>query len=215
MMERFLLNVEIRNKTGKGVARSLRRNGFIPAVVYRAGTSMPIIVNKKEAISFITRSAGEQVVVNLNFGNDIKQAIMKDYQVDPVDSSLLHADFQEILATEEIKVNVHLIIKGEAIGVKRDGGILQQALREIEILCLPDKIIGHIDVDVTNLKINQSIHVRDLKLPDGIKILTDADEVIVTVTTLREETTTTVPEGQETIEPEVIKKGKKQEAGEG
>ncbi|HIJ60266.1 MAG TPA: 50S ribosomal protein L25 [Nitrospirae bacterium] len=214
-MERFLLNVEIRNKTGKGVARSLRRNGFIPAVVYRAGTSMPIIVNKKEAISFITRSAGEQVVVNLNFGNDIKQAIMKDYQVDPVDSSLLHADFQEILATEEIKVNVHLIIKGEAIGVKRDGGILQQALREIEILCLPDKIIGHIDVDVTNLKINQSIHVRDLKLPDGIKILTDADEVIVTVTTLREETTTTVPEGQETIEPEVIKKGKKQEAGEG
>lgn len=214
-MERFLLNVEIRNKTGKGVARSLRRNGFIPAVVYRAGTSMPIIVNKKEAISFITRSAGEQVVVNLNFGNDIKQAIMKDYQVDPVDSSLLHADFQEILATEEIKVNVHLIIKGEAIGVKRDGGILQQALREIEILCLPDKIIGHIDVDVTNLKINQSIHVGDLKLPDGIKILTDADEVIVTVTTLREETTTTVPEGQETIEPEVIKKGKKQEAGEG
>lgn len=213
-MERFSLNVETRDKTGKGIARSLRRNGFIPAVIYRAGTSMPIKVSKKEVASFITRTAGEQVIVNLNFPNETKQAIMKDYQVDPVDSSLLHADFQEILATEEIKVSVHIIIKGESIGVKRDGGILQQAMREIEIQCLPDKIIGHIDVDVTKLKINQSIHVRDLQLDPSIKILSDPDDVIVTVTAIREETPAAEAETKESIEPEVIKKGKKQEAEE-
>ncbi len=214
-MERSSLKVVERKKSGKGVARSLRRNGFIPAVIYRGGASTPIEINKKDIALFISKAAGEQLIVNLDFGGNSKQAILKDYQVDPVDNTLLHADFQEILATEELKVFVHLIIKGEPVGVKRDGGILQHGLRELEIQCLPDKMPGHIDVDVSALKLNQSIHVRDLNLGEGIKILTDPEEVIATVTSLKAEAVpATEVEGQETAEPEVVKKGKKQESEE-
>lgn len=213
-MQRMALKVEKRSQSGKGVARSLRRKGIIPAVIYRAGSSTPIQISKKELSLFILKTAGEQVIVDLDFGDEKKQAILKDYQVDPVESTLLHADFQEILATEQVRVSVHVTIKGEPIGVKRDGGILQYGLREIEIECLPDKIPGHIDVDVTELRLNQSIHVRDLNLGEGIKILSDPDEVIATVTTLKEETPSAEAEGQEMVEPEVVKKGKKQEAEE-
>ncbi|MCX8027954.1 MAG: 50S ribosomal protein L25 [Thermodesulfovibrionales bacterium] len=215
MMEKVALNVVERSKSGKGVARSLRRSGFIPAVVYRAGNSQPIQIPTKELAVFITKTAGEQVIVDLNFPNNItKQAILKDYQTDPINNTLLHADFQEILATEEIIVSVHVIIKGEPIGVKQDGGILQYGLREIEIQCLPDKIPGHIDVDVSKLRLNQSIHVGDLNLGEGIKVLTDKEEVIATVTSIKEEAPTEAIETQEVVEPEVIKKGKKQEAEE-
>jgi large subunit ribosomal protein L25 len=119
-------------------------------------------------------------------------------------------DFQEVLATEEIRVMVHVITSGEPVGVKRDGGILQYGIREIEIECLPDKIPGHIQVDVSQLGIAQSIHVGDLKLAEGIRVLTDADDVIATVTAVREEVA--APEAEaapEVVEPEVIKKGKK------
>ncbi|MFQ3573821.1 MAG: 50S ribosomal protein L25 [Thermodesulfovibrionales bacterium] len=214
-MERVALNVVERHKTGKGVARGLRRSGYIPAVVYRAGKSQPIQVPTKELAIFITKTAGEQVIVDLNFSNNTsKQAILKDYQVDPINNVLMHADFQEILATEEIVVSVHVVIKGEPIGVKQDGGILQYGLREIEIECLPDKIPGHIDVDVSQLRLNQSIHVGDLNLGEGIKVLTDKEEVIATVTSIKEEAPAEAVEAQEKVEPEVIKKGKKQEADE-
>jgi large subunit ribosomal protein L25 len=128
--------------------------------------------------------------------------------------NLLHVDFQEILATETIKVMVHIVIKGVPIGVKRDKGLLQYGLRDIEIECLPDKIPGHIDVDVTNLEIGHSIHVSDLKVGEGIRILTDPNEVIATVVGIKEEVTAPVEAGVEAAEPEVIKKGKKEETKE-
>lgn len=208
-MERVTLSVEKREKTGKGVARSLRRSGFIPAVLYKGGNSLPVQLAAKELSLFISKTAGEQVIVNLQFSDDTKQAIIKDYQKDPIVGDLLHVDFQEISATELLRVAVHVAVKGEAIGVKRDKGLLQHGLREIEIECLPDDILGHIDVDVTNLGIGQSIHVSDLKLGEGIKILTDPNEVLVSVTAVKEEAA--APAAAEIIEPEVIKKGKKEE----
>lgn len=208
-MERVTLNVEKRDQASKGIARSLRRNGMMPAIVYKGGVSMPVQLSAKELSHFISKTAGEQVVVNLQFPDDLKQAIVKDYQTDPVKGSLLHVDFQEISATEAIKVTVHIGIKGEAIGVKRDKGILQYGIREIEIECLPDKIPGHINVDVSGLEIGQSIHVGDIKLAEGIRIITSLDEVIVTVTSVKEEEVAAAP--VETVEPEVIKKGKKTE----
>jgi large subunit ribosomal protein L25 len=210
-MERVTLGVEKREKSGKGGARSLRRSGIIPAILYKSGNSLPVQLSGKELSKFISKTAGEQVIVNLQFPDDTKQAIVKDYQIDPVMGNLLHVDFQEISATEAIRVTVHVVIKGEAIGVKRDKGILQYGLREIEIECLPDKIPGHIDVDVTNLGLGQSVHVRDLKLGEGIKVLTDPDEVLVTVTAVKEEVAAPVAAPAETVEPEVIKKGKKEE----
>lgn len=209
-MERTTLSVERKEKSGKGAARSLRRNGIIPAILYRGGSSVPVQISGRELSNFISKTAGEQVIVNLQFPDDARQAIVKDFQVDPVNGSLLHVDFQEISATEPIRVMVHVVIKGEAIGVKRDKGALQYSLREIEIECLPDNILGHIDVDVTNLGLGQSIHVSDLNIGKEIRVLTDPDEVIVTVTAIREEVAAPVVPA-ETVEPEVLKKGKKEE----
>jgi len=208
-MERVALNIEERGKKGKGGARSLRRDGFIPAVLYRAGESMPIQLAAKELSQFVSRTAGEQVIVNLKLADEIKQAIVKDYQVDPIIGNLLHVDFQEILATEETRVMVHVVASGEPIGVKRDKGVLQYGIRDIEIECLPDKIPGHIEVDVSHLGLNQSIHVSDLKLGEGIRILTDSDELLATVIVIREEVVAAPEVVVETVEPEVIKKGKK------
>lgn len=212
-MERITLHAEKRDKAGKGIARSLRRQGFIPSVLYRAGYSIPLKINRKELTSFISTTAGEQVMVNLEFPDGEKRlALLKDYQVDPVKGELLHSDFFEVLLTEKVRVTVAVSTEGEPIGVKRDGGILQHGIREIEIECLPDKIPGHITVDVTGLELGKSIHVGDLSLGEDIKVLTDPDEVIATVTAPVEEA---APAAPEIAEPEVIKKGKKEEeAGE-
>lgn len=214
-MQSLTLSAQKRNEVGKGVARGLRRKGFIPAVIYKGGSSMPIQLPAKEFLHFISKTAGEQVVVNLDFSDETRQALLKDYQVDPIMGKLLHADFQEISATESIRVMVHIVISGEAIGVKRDNGILQYGLRDVEIECLPNNIPGHIGVDVSNMGIGQSIHVSDLKLGEGIRVLTDPDELIVTVTALKGEAVAAAVEAvPEAAEPEIIKKGKKTEAEE-
>jgi large subunit ribosomal protein L25 len=215
-MERFSLNVTKREATGKGGARSLRRSGYTPAIVYRGGASLPVQIAAKELSQFINKTAGEQVLVNLDLPEGSKQAIVKDYQVDPLLGELLHVDFQEISATEEIEIAVHIVTTGEAIGVKRDKGILQYGIREIEIECLPDKIPGHVTVDVSSLLIGQTIHVSDLKLEEGIRVITDPGKMIVTVTAIKEEVVV-APEAVavEVVEPEVIKKGKKTEEAAG
>jgi large subunit ribosomal protein L25 len=214
-MERITLNVEKREETGKGVARSLRRAEMIPAVLYRGGGSFPIKVPKKEMTQFINSTSGEQVMVNLLFKDgENKLALMKEFQVEPTKRELLHADFFEVSLTEKLKVSVHVTTTGEAIGVKRDKGILQNLLREIEIECLPDKIPGHIKVDVSGLEIGQSLHVVDIMVGEGIKVLTDSGEVIANVIApLVEEAAPAeaVVAAPEVTEPEVVKKGKKEE----
>jgi large subunit ribosomal protein L25 len=140
-MERITLNAEKREETGKGAARSLRRQDMIPAILYRGGGSVPIKVSKKEIVNFINTTAGDQVMVTLQFKDgENKLALMKDFQVDPTKRELLHADFFEVSLTEKVRVNMHVTTTGEPIGVKRDGGLLQNVLREIEIECLPDKM---------------------------------------------------------------------------
>ena len=213
-MERTVMHAEKREETGKGVARSLRRKDMIPAVLYRGGGSLPIKLAKKELTQFINTTAGEQIMVNLQFADgESKLALVKDYQIDPTRRELLHADFFEVLLTEKLKVNVHIIPTGEPVGVKRDAGILQHLLRDIEIECLPDKIPGHIKIDISGLEIGQSLHVSDLQLEEGIKVLTDPGEVIVNIIAPLVEEVAPVAEvaAPETAEPEVVKKGKKEE----
>lgn len=209
-METFILEVTKRGNVGKGAARTLRRNGFIPAVIYRGGDSIPIQLSKKELTQFIHKTRGDQVLVKILLNGEVKQALIKDYQIDPVTGNLLHADFQEILTTERVRVMVHIVINGEPVGVKAGNGVLQYGLRELEVECLPTNIPGHIEVDVSNLGVGQSIHVSDLKLEENIRILTDPEELIATVTALKEELVSPEPTS-EVVEPEVIKKGKKVE----
>lgn len=215
-MERITLKAEKRDIVGKGIARTLRREGMIPAVLYKGGGSIPIKLSRKELSRLINTTAGEQVMVNLQFSDgDSKLALVKDYQVDPIKGDLLHTDFFEVSLTEKIRVTVHVTPVGEPIGVKRDGGILQHVLRGIEVECLPDKIPGHIEIDISKLEIGQSIHVSDLKLGEGIKVLTDLDEVVANVIAPLVEEAAPVASAAAVAEPEVIKKGRKEEeAGE-
>lgn len=218
-MERATLNVEKRDKAGKGVARTLRRQGMIPAIIYRGGGSLPIAISKKAMAEFIDSTAGEHTVVNLKFSDGgSKLAILKEYQTDPLKGDILHTDFFEISLKEKVTVHVRIVTRGEPIGVKRDGGILQHVLREIEIKCLPDKIPGHLEADISKLEIGQSIHVKDIQVGEGIEVITTPDEILVNVVAPAVEKEPEAPaEGivaaaaPEIVEPEVIKKGKKEE----
>ena len=210
-MERVILNAEERERTGKGAARSLRRKGLIPAVLYRGGTSMPIQLDKKELTRFIHATGGEHAMVRLQFqGGEHRLVLMKDYQVDPVRGDLLHTDFFEVSLSEEVRVTVGITTTGEPIGVKRDGGILQYGIREIEIQCLPDNMPRHIEIDVSHMEIGKSIHVSDLTLGEGIRVFTEPGELVVTVTAPAVEEAAAAPI-TEVVEPELIKKGKKEE----
>jgi len=210
-MERVTIQAYRRETTGKGAARSLRRKGELPAVIYRAGISEPIKVPGKEFLKLLKKTRGENILVNLQFPEGSRLAVIKDYQLDPVTGDLLHTDFQEVLLTEKIRVTLKVITTGVPKGVKEQGGILQHALREIEIEALPDRIPGHIEVDVSGLSVGQSIHVSDLKLEEGIKVLTEPEEVIATVTAPVVEEVAPAAPAPEVTEPEVIKKGKKEE----
>ncbi|MBF0345048.1 MAG: 50S ribosomal protein L25 [Nitrospirae bacterium] len=210
-MERINLTAEVRKECGKGVARSLRRKGVIPCVIYRHGESMPIQISKKELVGFVNASYGQKLLVNLNFNDGTtKLALMKDHQLDYLKGELLHTDFYEVSLQEVLRTNVAVLLVGIPVGVKRDGGLLQSGLREIEIECLPDAIPGHFELDVTGLEIGHSKHVSDIKVPDGIKILTDAEESLASVlSTAQLASEQASGEGAEaTKEPEVIKKGK-------
>lgn len=219
-MERITLNAEKREETGKGAARSLRRQEMIPAVLYRGGGAIPIKVSKREIVNFINVSSGQQAMINLQFKDgENRLALMKEFQVDPTKRELLHADFFEVSLTEKVKVYVHVVTTGEPVGAKRDGGVLQHVLREIEVECFPDKIPGQIKIDISRLEIGQSFHVSDLNLGEDIRILTDSDEVIANIlapaveAAPAEEAEVVAPEAA--AEPEVIKKGKKEEEEEG
>lgn len=213
-MQEITLTVEKRVKSGKGIARGLRRQGNIPGILYKGGSSLSIQLPKKELSQFINTTAGEQVMVRLEFpGGESRFALLKDYQTDPIRGELLHSDFLEVSLTEAVKVNVSLVTVGEPVGVKRDGGILQHGLREVEIECLPDKMPGHINVDVSQLEIGQALHVGDLKFAEGIKVVTDAKKLIASVTAPRAEEAApaAAAPSAEAAEPEVVKKGKKEE----
>jgi large subunit ribosomal protein L25 len=213
-MERLSINAEKREVRGKGSARSLRREDMIPAVLYREGKAQSIKLARKELCKLINIISGEQVIVDLHFADGEKKlALLKDFQVDPVSRELLHTDFFEVSLTEAIRVTVHVVTVGEPIGVKRDAGILQHALREVEIECLPDKIPGKIEIDIAKLELGQSVHVSDLKFEEGIKVLTDPSDVIVTVIApVAEAAPVEEAVAAVAVEPEVVvKKGKKEE----
>jgi large subunit ribosomal protein L25 len=216
-MERVSIAAEKREAHGKGVARSLRRDGMVPAVLYREGRAQSIKLSRKELAKLINSAAGEQVIVDLQFTDGEKKlALLKDVQVDPIRGELLHTDFFEVSLAEKVRISLHVTTVGEPIGVKRDAGILQHTLREVEVECLPDKIPGKVEIDISALELGQSVHVSDLTFGEGIKVLTDPGDVIVTVIAPVIEAAPAAAEEvvAEGAEPEVVKKGKKEEEGE-
>jgi large subunit ribosomal protein L25 len=200
-MQKVTLKAEARSATGKGTARSLRRSGSIPAVIYRAGKAEALTLNHKEMINFINKTRGEKALITMDFGSGQKLALMKEYQVDPVDNTLLHADFMEIAMDETVRVPIRIKLLGEAIGVKRDKGILERQLREVEVEALPDAIPGHLELDVTELAAGSTLHVSDIIVPEGVKILSEMSDPVASVNMpklqVEEEVEEEVEEGEE------------------
>ena len=214
-MEQIKLKASLREGAGKEKAKKMRESGQIPAVVYHRGESpVPVIIDDKEMRRILHASEGENVLISLTIEKDKKKGartvIIKEIQNDPVKRDILHVDFNEISMTEKITVDVELVAVGEAVGVKQEGGMLDHPLREVKIQCLPGDIPKHIDVDVSGLKLNDSLHVKDIKVSDKIKILNDPELLIFQVKIHEEKVETEA--AAETPELEVIRE-KKDEAG--
>jgi len=181
------LSVEVREHTGKGMGRRLRASGRIPAILYGRGReSVTISLDPRLLEKLLAASdAGMNTLIDLSVAgrSDLggKVVLVKELQRHPVRGSLLHADLYEVDLSKAIEVSVPIHVVGTAAGVALDGGILDQALRELEIECLPRAIPDQIDVDVSALKIGESIHVRELVLPEGVKLLSDPDLSVVSV----------------------------------
>ena len=214
------LEGRVRPDTGKGPARKARRDGFIPGVVYGHGES-PVAVNvpRREFEVAMRTAKGSNVIVGLKLdGTGEQTAIIREVQRDPLTHDILHLDFHHISLTEKvtIEVNVHLV--GIPEGVKNSGGVLEHIARTIEIEVLPTQIPASIEADVTALEIGDSIHVRDLVVPNAV-VLSDPDTTIATVvpptkqveTAPAAEAAATSAAGDK-AEPEVIAKGKGEEA---
>lgn len=216
-MKEVSFKVEARSEAGKEKAKKLRARGLLPGVVYGEGKSTPVVFNAHEFETLYHSIRGENVLVNLevqNGGSETKKSLIKEVQRDPVWGKILHVDFQHISLSKRITVKIPVRLVGTPVGVKDTGGILQHTFRELEISCLPTEIPQHIEVDVSHLKIGDSVHVRDLRLGESIQILVDPDLSVASVVP-----PTIIKEGEleaaaEVAEPEVITERKPEEGEE-
>jgi len=216
-MPEIVVAAASRTKTGKNVNRRLRQEGLIPGVLYGANKDpVPVTVSPKEIGAILGSAAGENTLFDLELGGSRRKVILKEFQVEPINSRLLHADFYEVALDKPLEVKVHVDLQGTPVGVKVQGGILDFVTRELEVECLPADIPDKIVVDVSGLELGKHLRVSDLTIPEKVKVLTDPDIVVVHVVTPRAEEVVATPEvvaeGATAVEPEVIKKGKGEEA---
>jgi large subunit ribosomal protein L25 len=180
-MSAFGLEAMEREQTGKGVARRLRSGGMVPAVMYGVGDPRPLAVPHKEMLRLLRSEGGDHALIELKVGGKKTGVILRDYQLDPVTGDLIHCDFQEVQKGHRLTVTVGIVVVGETpVGV-REQGILQHQMHEIELDCLPDRIPERLEVDASPLRIGDSIHVADLKLPEGVRFHASPDATVVSV----------------------------------
>jgi large subunit ribosomal protein L25 len=214
-MAQVVIDAERRTPGGKNANRRSRKAGRMPAVIYGRGKEpIPVSVNPDSVSDILRSDSGQNTIFQVNVeGREQANVMVKDYQLDPVRGDLIHADLLEIAMDQVLELSVDIEIVGEAEGVKLGGGLMDIVTRSIEIECLPSDIPESIQVDVSPLKINDYIRVKNLPPMPRIKILSDPEVVIVTIVPpLKEEVPVEAP--AEAAEPEVIKKGKVAEEGE-
>src|SRR5712671_3031125 len=220
-LEQNTLEAQAREAGTKNHARRVRREGKIPAVVYGAGKgSVPVSVDPRHVLRILRSDSGHNTIFDLALhGGEKTKAMIVDWQYEPIKGHLLHIDLKRIAMDKALRVNVPVMLQGVPLGVKTEGGILEQMLREVEIECLPGDIPSHIDVDVSELTFGKVLRVADLPHNEKLKFLTDENQPVAHVTSVKEEVVA-APEAVAAeataapSEPEVIKKGK-QETEEG
>lgn len=220
-IETNVLEAQPRDSGNKNQARRVRRDGKIPGVVYGAGRdSLSVSVDPRQVLRILHSETGHNTIFDLTLNGDRSKAMIVDWQYEPIKGKLLHIDLKRIAMDKVLKVSVPIFLTGEAEGVKTQGGILEQMLREVEIECLPSDIPSHIDVDVSHLTFGKVLRVTDLPHSEKLKFLTDANQPVAHVTSVKEEVAPT-PEAAAAeaaaapAEPEVIKKGKQETEEEG
>jgi large subunit ribosomal protein L25 len=217
MRKDITIAAESRDSRGKNEARRLRASGFMPAVLYGGSDgATAIAVNPKEVTRILNSKTGHNTIFNLSVTNKENTPVMIiDWQYDPIKDSLLHVDLKRIDLAKRITVNVPVVTQGDPKGVKLQGGIHEIVTREVEIECLPEDIPEQFVVNVAELMIGQSVRAGDIPMSGSMKLLSPSDAVISHVVSLRAEETPAPAEAvaatPAAAEPEVIKKGKKEE----
>ncbi len=213
MRKDITIVAETRETRGKNEARRLRMKSKVAAIVYGAGKDpVAVSVSPKEVAKILKSSTGHNTIFTLDVtGTENTPVMIVDWQVDPVKNNLLHADFKRIDLTVRIAVMVPVHTMGEPKGVKLQGGLFEAVTREIEIECLPDDIPESFEVDVTEFVLGSSLRAGDIPLTGSMKLLSPADQVISHVVSMKAEAVATPDEAVAVAEPEVVKKGKKEE----
>lgn len=219
---KFDLAATVREQAGKGAARSMRRAGKVPAVLYGQGECLLLTVNPDELIKILKSHAGSTALISLTLtgakSKPSRTALLRDYQVDPVSGAVLHVDLFEISMSKPIRVKVPIhVIGGVPAGVK-EGGVLHHNLRELLVECLPAALPDNIEVDASPLNIGMGIHLKEVAKREGIRFLDDPDQMVVSVAApmsdAKLEALLTSAAGT-VAEPEVVAKGKEAAAAEG
>ncbi len=218
-MQTFDLGVKLRKKVGGRNGGRLRREGSVPAIVYGHGMEpVPVEVNARNLQQALNTKAGENVIVKLNAeGVTLKEStcLIKQIQHNPITDTIQHVDFTVVSLTEKIEVEVPIVVKNadEAAGVKA-GGVLDVVHHEVTVSCLPTQIPEAITVDVKTLQMGQSIHAKELVVPEGVELLIEPEEVVIALHHPRDEEASAAAGEEAATAPEVIEKGKKPEEGE-
>lgn len=214
----FKIKADKRETFGKNASRRLRQNGMIPVILYGANEpNIPLVLVKKDVFQILRSETGENTVFEIAFDSEIRNAMIKDLQKDPVTDEIIHADLIQIAMDKAVRVSVPVVTVGDAVGVKAEGGFVDFITREIEIECLPKDIPENIEIDISGLHLRQSFKIGDVVVPEGITIESDPEEIIVHIElpTKEEEIEVKEEEEEELIgeeeEPEVIKKEKPEE----
>src|SRR3954471_4585142 len=219
-LETNVLEAQARDAGTKNDARRVRREGKVPAIVYGAGKdATPVSVDPRQVSRILHSATGHNTVFDLAVDGERTKAMIVDWQYEPIKGSLLHIDVKRIAMDQKLKVNVPIELVGEPAGVKQQGGILGQIAREVEVECLPGDIPNAIDLDVSELVFGTVLRISDLPKSDKLKFLTDADQPVAHVISIKEEEAPAADAvageaAAAPAEPEVIKKGK-QETEEG
>ena len=211
------LSAELRSDRGKGVARKLRAAGRVPGVVYGHGREpQSLSLVARDLDKLLSQIAAGSTVIELTLGRATTKTLIREIQRHPFKKQILHIDFMELVAGEKVIVDIPLVFVGVPEGVRLSGALLEQIVHSIEVNVDPSNIPNHIDVDVTNLAMGHSLHVRDLKLPEGLEVLTDEDTTICAVIAPRAVVEEKAEgEGEAAVgEPELIRKAKEDEEGE-
>ena len=173
MSEKFDLIAEIREDQGKGASRRLRRSGKVPAIIYGAGRPpRQLAFDHNRVIQQLENESFYSSILNIKVGEKSQAAIVKDIQRHPAKSIIMHMDFQRIVEGEKIKMNVpiHYLNAEESVGVKQEGGSVSQLVNDVEVSCLPKDLPEYFEVDIAELKLNEMLHLSDIKVPDGVEI---------------------------------------------